>query len=37
MTLSIIRDKLEMNHVSRVGTTIIIGGWDEEGIVNVLL
>ncbi len=37
MTLSIIRNKLEMSHVSHVGTTIIIGGWDEQGIVNMLL
>jgi hypothetical protein len=37
MTLSIIRNKLEMTHVSNVGTTITIRGWDEEGIVNVLL
>jgi hypothetical protein len=34
MTLSITRNKLEMSHV---GTTIIIGGWDEEGIINMLL
>jgi hypothetical protein len=37
MTLSIIKNKLEMSHVSHVRTTIIIGGWDKEGIINVLL
>jgi len=37
MTLSIIRNRFEMSHVSNVGRTLIIGGWDDEGIVNVLL